>query len=132
MSVGTFLYPNTTPSGQYVPDAILNPTAAYIMPFTTAALAAVATLFSPTDDFHLVQLFTTEDCYIGFTNTPIGPQATDILLTDTMILFANNLYQINLPSLYLSAIGVLNPGILYANLLNSWNALGTQVQLNRL
>jgi hypothetical protein len=132
MSTGTFLYPNTTPSGQYVPDAIINPTASYIMPFTTAALGAVATLFAATDDFHLVQLFATEDCQIGFTNTPIGVPASNVKIVDSMILFANNLYQINLPSLYLSAIGLTASGILYANLLNPWNALGTQVQLNRL
>jgi len=132
MTTPTFLYPNTTPSGQYVPDAIINPTASYIMPFTTAALGAVATLFAATDDAHIVQLFSTEDCQIGFTATPIGVPSSATKIASSMLVLRNILYQINLPSLYLSAIGLTASGILYANLLNPWNALGTQVQLNRL
>ena len=54
MTTPTSIYPNTTPAGEVVLDDLLNPTSAYIMPFTTAALGGVATLYAVADEARIV------------------------------------------------------------------------------
>ena len=68
---------------------------------------------------------------VGFAAPPIGVPANNALIPTSMLVIANIIYQVNLPNLYLSAIGLASAGTLYINLLNPWNALGTQLQLDR-
>lgn len=132
MTTPTSIYPNSTLKGDWIPDAILNPSASYIMPFTTAAMEASATLFSADDSHRLVQLFATEDCQVGFLNAPVGVPANNVLVVGSFLLLRNGIYQIALPDIYLSAIGLSAAGTLFVNKLNPWNALATQIQFDRL
>lgn len=130
MATPSFIYPYTSADGEPIPDSLLNPSASYIMPFTSAAMGAVATLFTTADDHRLVQLIATKDCQLGFTDVPVGVPANNVQIANSFIAMANIIYQLALPSLYLSAIGLVAAGTLYINKLNPWNALGVQIQFD--
>ena len=132
MTIPTSLYPLSTPKGDAIPNDIFNPTAAYIMPFTTSALGAAAALYGATDDVRLVHLWATENCLLGFTSSPVAVPTNDTLLASSFLVLRNVLYHIALPSIYLSAIGLSAAGILYINKVNPWNSLQLQVQLGLL
>ena len=131
MTNPTAIYPNTTPAGETIPDAILNPVAARIMNFTTAAQVSATALFDSTDDFRIVQLYSNEDCLIGFNSTPVAVPTEDAALASSMLILADIIYQLQLPKLYISAVGLTASGKLYINSLTPWNALGTQTQIDR-
>lgn len=131
MATPTFIYPNTTAAGEPIPDSLLNPTAAYVMPFTLVAMGAAATLFVAGDDARLVQLVATKDCLLGLSSTPVGVPANNVLILNSFLVQANVIYQLALPDLYLSAIGLAAAGTLYVNKLNPWNALGIKLQFDR-
>ena len=132
MTIPTSLYPLSTPKGDAIPNDIFNPTDSYIMPFTTSALGAAAALYGATDNVRLVHVLATEDCLLGFTNTPVSAPANDVLIPSSFFMLRNVLYHIALPSIYLSAIGLTSSGTLYINKINPWNALQLQVQLGLL
>lgn len=130
--MSTQLYPNSTPDGKAVPDAFLNAYESIIIPYTLSALGASFALWTASNDIRLIQVSSSSDCLLGFELNPIGSPANDTIIPNSIIIRPDIIYQIAMPSIYLSVIGLSNSGTLWVNKINPWNALQLQVQLGLL
>lgn len=125
-------YPNSTQKGDYVPDSFINPISALILDYTTSAMGSPVTLWTTGAPTKIIQISSTTDCLLGFEATAVGPPTPGIETNKAYLLQGGLIYQIAMPDIYLSAVGLVAGGTLQINKLDSWNALALQVQYDRL